>query len=308
MGEGGEVQGFVFRRLSKPEELRAAVELQGAGPGASDEPPVPVPLLRSIPDHGGLVLGAFADIYLAGVSIGFLGWDGTSLYHYLHRFAIRPEYQNHGLGRRLALHLRDEVRAQGLDTVRGTLDPLSSRGAFLAVHRLGARPDRYLVHYYGQQGGPDAPDRESDRLRFTWSLNDPRVEERIARPPRARPPEDPRFAEAAPLLETDTAESGLRIPATVSEPTAPLVRLEIPFDIDLVRQHEPLGIRAWRHAARDAFRAAFDLGYGVEEFDVLRSDHERRSVYLLAAPIDLPSPSGVPARASPERPGARERG
>lgn len=295
--EGGTVEGFRFRRLAKPEELRAAEELQQAGGVGAGESAVPVPVLRAALDHGGIVLGAFADIHLAGVTVGFLGWDGATLYHYLHRLVVRPEYRNHGVGGGLALRLRDEVRQQGLETVRGTLDPLASRAAFLAFHRLGARSDRYLVHLYGQQGGESSLDRESDRLAWSWSLSDPRVEALLARPTRPKPAADPRFASAVPIVETEVGESGLRLPVSVTEPSAPLVGLEIPFDIELVQEHEGASLRRWRHAVRDAFRSSFDLGYRVEAFDVLSADHERRSVYLLApAP---PSPPATPPAPGP---------
>jgi len=288
-GEGGGVSGFVFRRLEKPEEFRAAEELQRSGPTGADEPVVPVSILRAVQDHGGLVLGAFADIYLAGVSLGFLGWDGSALYHYVHRFAVRPEYRHHGLGFRLAGVLRDEVRRQGIDSVRGSFDPLSREGATLAVHRLGALPDRYLVHYYGQQGGSDAVDRESDRLRFGWMLSSPLVEERIAAPRANREAAGATSSGIPEVVETQVGESGLRIPIAVVEPTAPRVRLEIPFDLDLVRQHEPRSSSVWRHAVRDAFRASFDLGYTVDDFVTFREGHERRGAYVLAKSTPPPS-------------------
>ncbi|MCI4366802.1 MAG: hypothetical protein L3K08_03525 [Thermoplasmata archaeon] len=294
-GEGGGPQGFVFRRLQKPEELRAAEELQHSGVTGAEEGPVTVPALRAMQDQGGLVLGAFVDIYLAALSVGFLGWDGTTLYHYVQRFIVRPEYLNHGLGRRMGAYLRDEVRQQGLESIRGTFDPLVSRSAFFAVHRLGATPDQYLVHYYGQQGGNDAVDHESDRVRWTWSLTDPGLDERLAQPVAAAVDGDARFQEAPSLLETEVGESGLRLPTAVSEPSTPFAQLEVPFDIDLIRRHEAAGLRRWRHAVRDAFRAGFDLGYRVVDFGILRTSHERRSVYLLAAPTPAPGAAAAPA-------------
>ncbi|MCI4321940.1 MAG: hypothetical protein L3K05_06515, partial [Thermoplasmata archaeon] len=65
---------FQLRRLQKPEEFRALEELQHSIGSAED--PAPTPLLRVMQDSGGLVVGAFAEIYLAGFTAGFLGWDG----------------------------------------------------------------------------------------------------------------------------------------------------------------------------------------------------------------------------------------
>jgi predicted GNAT superfamily acetyltransferase len=272
---------FVFRRLQKPEEFRAVEEVDAEAGGGSGEPAIPRTVQRAVQDNGGLVVGAFAEIYLAGFAVGFLGWDGEKLYLYSQRSAVRPEYQNHRLGFRLKSHQRDEVLRQGLEEIRWTFDPLQSRTAFLHVHRLGAVPDKYLVHYFGRLGEEGADEIETDRLRAVWKLQDPNVVARLAGTGTDAAGDAKRFAESTPLVETDLDDHGLRVPTSVQEPSLPSASLEIPFDIALVREHSPKNLRTWRHAVRDAFRAAFDLGYGVDDFAVVSPDHERRSVYFL---------------------------
>jgi predicted GNAT superfamily acetyltransferase len=279
---------FQFRRLQKPEEFRAVEEVDRAAGGIPEEPPVPTTVQRVVQDNGGLVVGAFAEIYLAGFAVGFLGWDGEKLYLYSHRTAVRPEYQNHHLGFRLKTHQRDEVLRQGLDEIRWTFDPLQSRTAFLHVHRLGAVPDRYLVHYFGRLGGEGGENLETDRVRTVWKLQDPAVVARLEANGTDRAADERRFAEATPLVETELDEHGLRVPTTVQEPAHPSASLEIPFDLGLIREHSPANLRTWRHATRDAFRAAFDLGYVVDDFAVVAPDHERRSVYFLRGPSPPP--------------------
>ncbi len=243
---------------------------------------VPPPLMRVLQDNGGLVLGAFADIYLAGVTVSLIGWDGGSLYHVSHLTVVRPEYQNHHLGFRLKAFQRDEVLKLGLAEVRGTFDPLVSRNAWLFVRRLGAAPDRYLAHYFGQLG--DAVNRggETDRVRYVWPLTSPRVESRLAGALPSPQEEDRRWTSSTAIVETEPGEAGLRVPTAVAEPTGPSAHLEVPFDFAALAEHDPGGSRRWRHAVRDAFRAAFDLGYAVDDFAVLSRDHERRSFYLLS--------------------------
>ncbi len=283
-------QGFAFRRLSKPEEFRHAEELQREAWGLTDEPPTSSTIQRAIQDNGGLVLGAFADIYLAGLTIGFLGWDGTQLYHYSHMTAVRPPYQNHHVGFRLKAFQREEVLKQGLALARWTFDPLQSKNARLNVRRLGARPDQYHVHYYGTMGSELNRGLESDRVRVTWSLTDPDVEARMAgRLPTAEQ-DLARWRDSQSLIDTSVSDSGLRMPTSVTEPSGPSAHLEIPFDLQAIRSHETSALRTWRHAARDAFRAAFDLAYKVDDFAVLNLEHERRSFYFLSAPA--PAPSG----------------
>lgn len=279
---------FAFRKLTKPEEFRHAEELQREAWGLTDEPPTSSTIQRAIQDNGGLVLGAFADIYLAGLTIGFLGWDGSQLYHYSHMTAVRPPYQNHHVGFRLKAFQREEVLKQGLAMARWTFDPLQSRNARLNVRRLGARPDQYYVHYYGTMGSELNRGMESDRVRVTWALATPEVESRLAgRLPTAE--EDlARWKDSQPLVETAVGETGLRVPSAVSEPTKPRAHLEVPFDLQAIRSHESATLRSWRHAVRDAFRAAFDLGYRVDDFAVVKLEQERRSFYFLSAPPASP--------------------
>jgi len=280
---------FAFRRLTKPEEFRHSEELQREAWGLIDEPPTSATIQRAIQDNGGLVLGAFADIYLAGLSIGFLGWDGTQLYHYSHMTAVRPPYQNHHVGFRLKTFQREEVLKQGLPYIRWTFDPLQSKNARLNVRRLGARPDTYHVHYYGTMGSEINRGLETDRLRVTWALTDPEVEKRLAGT-LPTPEEDlARWKDSQPMVETATGDAGLRVPTTVSEPNRPRAHLEIPFDLQAIRSHQESALRTWRHAVRDAFRAAFDLGYRVDDFAVLSLEHERRSFYFLSAPAPTPA-------------------
>lgn len=289
-GVGDRIAGFRFRRLEKPEEFRQVEEVARATWGAESEPVVSTVLLRVLQDNGGLVLGAFADIYLAGFSVALLGWDGTTLYEQSFLTAVRPEYQNHSLGFRLKAYQRDEVLRLGLSEIRWVFDPLQSRNAWLMVRRLGGTPDRYYPHYFGQL--PDTINRglETDRIRLIWSLASPRVEARMAgRLPDAE--SDRRaLADSFPIVETEIGERGLRVPTAVAEPSGPKAHLEIPFDLALIQEHEPGTLRRWRHAVRDAFRAAQDTGYVVEDFTVAATEHERRSFYLL-----VPAPRNDPA-------------
>jgi chorismate synthase len=293
-GVSDQVQGFRFRRLEKPEEFRQVAEVERSvyGPEASGLAPSVV-LGRALQDNGGLVIGAFADIYLAGVAASTIGWDGTTLYHYSLLTAVRPEYQNHHLGAQLKIAQRDEVLRLGLHEIRWVLDPLVSRAAWLHVRRLGARPDRYFPHYFGQLTDALNQGIETDRVRVVWSLDAPEVERRVGGAYPSAEEDRRRFDRSSAIVETEPGESGIRVPSAVAEPSGPTAHLEIPFDLALVRQHEPSALRRWRHAVRDAFRVAADTGYAIDDFAVVPSEHERRSYYFLTrAP---PSPPGPPA-------------
>lgn len=278
-GVSSDVRGFRFRKLEKPEEFRQLLEVHRAVWGDDG---VPTALQRALQDNGGLVLGAFADIYLAAFAISVLGWDGTTLYQYSHATAVRPEYQNHHLGFRLKAFQRDETLKLGLSEVRWTFDPLQSRNARLNVRLLGGIPDRYYIHYYGQMPDNLNRDLESDRVRLRWEISTPRVEERLAG--KVPTPEEDlaRWKRSTAIVETEVGEKGLRTPTAVAEPSGTPAHLEIPFDLSAVREHEASSLRSWRHAVRDGFRAAFDAGYRVDDFAVVTAGHERRSFYFLS--------------------------
>ncbi len=282
MAAGRGTETFRFRRLEKPEEFRQVSELEEAVWGPEGTVGAPPPLLRIFQDNGGLVLGAFVDIYLAGVTTSLIGWDGQSLYHVAHLTAVRPEYQNHHLGFRLKAYQREEVLKLGLSEIRGTFDPLQSRNAWLFVRRLGAVPDRYFPHYFGQLHDTLSRGTETDRLRYSWTLATPEVERRLAGTVPSAEDDRQRWERSAPIVETETGETGLRVPSAVAEPSGPSAHLEIPFDLEALLEHDPAGARRWRHAVRDAFRFAFDLGYVVDDYTVLSAEHERRGFYLLS--------------------------
>lgn len=288
----GRPSDFAFRRLAKPEELRNAEELQREALGDDAPLAVPAPLLRLLQDNGGLVLGAFADIYLAGVTVSSIGWDGSTLYHLSHVTAVRPEYRNHRVGLRLKAYQRDEVLRLGLSEVRWGFDPVHRPSASLAVRRLGAVPDAFLAGYFGHLAGAG---RETDRLHVRWPLASPDVERRLTGEPPDPATVARRHAASSAIVETETGDRGLRVPTAVGEPSGPSAQLEVPFDLASLQSHEPGAVRRWRHAVRDGFRAAFDLGYVVDDFAVVPLAHERRSFYLLRAPAvpgTPPAPAG----------------
>lgn len=284
------VREFRLRPLDKPEELRAAEELERQAMGGGDEVPVSVAVLRAAQEHGGLVVGAFADIYLAGVGADLLGWDGSELYRYALLTAVRPEYQHHQVAYRLMRFRRESALQQGLAAIRWTFDPLRSRAARLSIRRLGARPERYLTHHLGRLAWKEEVGLDTDRLRVRWSIADPAMEARLAAP--APSPEEDRalWQPARPIVTTEAGDHGLRVPVAVEEPVGPSAHLEIPFDLSAVREHEPEALRRWRYAVRDGFRAAQDLGYEVVDFLSLAVDHERRCFYLLRPASGTPNP------------------
>ena len=273
-----------FRRLSTPEEFRASEEVQRAAWGFSRDGAVPHPLQRAFEDNGGIVIGAFAGAELIGISLGFLGREGDRQFHYSHMTGVRPAWQNRHIGFGLKRRQREEVLAQGLDEARWTYDPLQSKNALFNVRRLGGRPDRYYLRYYGTMADRINEGLETDRVRLVWALREPRVEARL-HGERPTPAEDlARVHASSALVETALGPTGLRRPATVRPPTADRLQLEIPYDLANVRTRDRGSARRWRELSREAFSLAFAAGYRVDDFATVEVDHEWRSFYFLERP------------------------
>jgi chorismate synthase len=274
-------------RLETPEEFRAAEEVQRAAWGFSTDGPVPAAIQRAIADNGGLLLGAFDGPNLVGLSLGFLGREGEKLYHYSQLTAVRPEVQHRHVGLALKAFQRQEVLRQELSEIRWTFDPLQTRNARFNVRRLGGLPDRYLPRYYGVLGDAINEGLETDRLRLIWTLNDPRVVERLGGHLPTPDEDEHRYRSSSALVETVVGPNELRRPVGVHPPSGLSLHLEIPFDLGSVRTRDPGGVRRWREVTRAAFLAAMEAGYRVDDFAIVPIAGERRCFYFLG-------PSGSP--------------
>jgi len=97
---------------------------------------------------------------------------------YLHSqmLAVRDEYRNGGLGRRIKLFQREDALTRGFELIEWTFDPLEIKNAYLNVERLGAIARRYNVNQYGITSSPLQGGLPSDRLVAEWWLKSQRVE------------------------------------------------------------------------------------------------------------------------------------
>jgi len=147
-----------------------------------------------------------------------------------HITALVPEYRGRGWGRELKEHQRQWAFSRDVGRITWTFDPLVARNAHFFLTVLGARATGYSVNVYGIFGGGDAGD-ESDRLDVEWALAD------IARPPAAES-----------VVET----------------------LEIPADIEALRETDPVAAHEWRLRLRTEMEALLGRGLRLAGFDVER--------------------------------------
>ena len=172
-------ESIELRRCHGIEDFRACVALQKEVWNFTDAELVPLRMFVVADKVGGQVIGAF-DGNSGNTMVGFaLSVPGTRtghIYLHSHMLAVRKEYRNSGLGRRLKLMQREDALARGIELIEWTFDPLEIKNAYLNVEKLGAISRRYNINQYGITSSPLQGGLPSDRLIAEWWLKSKRVE------------------------------------------------------------------------------------------------------------------------------------
>jgi predicted GNAT superfamily acetyltransferase len=187
---GGTTTGEVtIRKCEALEEMQACFALQKEVWKFADADLIPVRMFVVAAKIGGQVIGAFVQRNDANELIGFaLAIPGMrNGYCYLHSqmLAVRQQYRNGGLGRRMKLYQREEALARGFELMEWTFDPLEIKNAYLNIEKLGAIARRYNVNQYGITSSPLQGGLPTDRLVAEWWMKSKRVEAVLADAPRA---------------------------------------------------------------------------------------------------------------------------
>jgi len=255
-------------------ELRAVEELQKEVWGIPDLDVVPLSQLVAAKAAGGVLLGAFDRETLIGFVYGFVSHEHGTVAHHSHMLAVRPSYRNHNLGYQLKLAQRDRVLAQSIKRITWTFDPLQSLNAYLNIAKLGVIADRYRVNYYGETTS-FLHSAGTDRLWVTWRLNSERVRQRVE------------FGAAVDAMKLADFPVAVRVgenfePEIEKAPLEnPGVVIEIPDNINLLKQENPSLALKWREATRQIFKRLLGSGYIVAEFYRGKRAGQKICSYLL---------------------------
>ena len=256
--------------------------------GFSDLDIVPAATLIATQQAGGIVLGAFDGDRMIGFAYAFPAFaDGRASMH-SHMLAVLPAYRNSQTGYYLKLAQRLSALAKGIDEISWTFDPLQSLNAHLNFSKLGVISRRYIANFYGEAtSSPLHSGFGTDRLWVRWLLNSNRVKERTsgARSSLAEDniefPKDPGRLIKMALIYSE--EGGRPLLGDFSRGlSAHRCTIEIPYDINSVKEGEPALGTEWREATRAAFLAAIEAGFVVEGFMRVDSERGPRCFYLLS--------------------------
>ena len=164
-----------IRKCTALEEMQACFALQKEVWKFSDAELVPVRIFVLANKIGGHVIGAFDGREMVGFALAIPGVRGGHSYLHSHMLAVRQQYRNGGLGRRMKLFQREDALARGFDLMEWTFDPLEIKNAYLNIEKLGAIARRYNVNQYGITTSPLQGGLPSDRLVAEWWMKSRRV-------------------------------------------------------------------------------------------------------------------------------------
>lgn len=179
-----------IRKCEALEEMRSCFALQKEVWKFSDADLVPVRMFVVASKIGGHVIGAFDESdgkrELVGFALAIPGMRNGHCYLHSHMLAVRQQYRNGGLGRRMKLYQREDALARGFELMEWTFDPLEIKNAYLNIEKLGAITRRYNVNQYGITSSPLQGGLPSDRLVAEWWMKSRRVEAVLAGASRAQ--------------------------------------------------------------------------------------------------------------------------
>jgi predicted GNAT superfamily acetyltransferase len=168
--------GLTIRTCSALDEMQACFALHREVWSYSDADLIPVRLFVVASKIGGQVIGAFDRDELAGFALALPAIRDGHSYLHSQMLAVRRQYRNMGLGRRLKLFQRKEALAGGIELMEWTFDPLEIKNAYLNIEKLGAVVRRYNVNQYGDSSSPLQGGLPTDRLIAEWWMNSRRVQ------------------------------------------------------------------------------------------------------------------------------------
>ena len=177
---GKHAAALTIRKCTALDEMQACFALHREVWNYSDADLIPVRLFVVASKIGGQVIGAFDREELGGFALALPAIRNGHSYLHSQMLAVRGQYRNAGLGRRLKLFQREEALARGIELIEWTFDPLEVKNAYLNIEKLGGIVRRYNVNQYGDSSSPLQGGLPTDRLIAEWWMNSRRVQTVLA--------------------------------------------------------------------------------------------------------------------------------
>jgi predicted GNAT superfamily acetyltransferase len=257
--------GVTIRLLHELPELQSVAELfDEIWRPAANSPLVNVEQLRAMTHVGNYLAGAFdGSGRLIGASLGFFAAPpGVALHS--HITGVAGDVRGRSVGFVLKLHQRAWALERGLSEITWTFDPLVRRNAYFNLVKLGARPRDYLVDFYGRIDDAVNAGEGSDRLLVAWNLLS--TSGRPAEVGGAEMDAEQLRAAGALVALVENADGSPECVPAAQWRAADVVLVQVPADIEALRQSNAGAARQWRLAVRDVLGGMLREGGRVAGF------------------------------------------
>jgi predicted GNAT superfamily acetyltransferase len=261
---------FFIREAHSDSDYQEVEEIQRHAWGFADIDIVPGDTMRAAQHAGGMVLCAFEGERLIGFAFGFPALEEGRVSIHSHMLAVRSEVRNMQAGFYLKLAQRRRALERGIQEMTWTFDPLQSLNAHLNFAKLGVTSRRYLINFYGETtSSPLHQGFGTDRLWVSWNLESERVKQCV---------EGRKNHDASPSIQSFAMATDAALLLLVDNDRAQLTRdlqeklarnsccIEVPQNINALKESDPSLGRLWREATRAAFLAAIEAGFTVNDF------------------------------------------
>jgi predicted GNAT superfamily acetyltransferase len=230
--------------------------------------------------NGGLLLGAYLNDELVGFSLSFIGLTADGRVKLCsEQLGILPQHQSLNIGYQLKLAQRDEMISRGINHITWTYDPLETKNGNLNLHKLGAMCNTYLLNVYGEAEGINAG-IATDRFQVDWWLDNPHTSQRLKGENLNEL--DAIIAEGEVFLNSMTDDEFPRPQTTETPLLNNRLLLQVPTNIQKMKQFDLPLAQLWRQHTRDIFTAVFQQGYLATDLIFANS----RCYYLLERQSD----------------------
>ncbi len=243
-----------IRPIDDVAHMRDVEELQKEVWGIPDLDVVPLTHLVAAKEAGGTLIGAYDDETLVGFVYGFPSFEQGRPAHHSHMLAVKSDYRNHDLGRRLKLAQREQVLAHGIELITWTFDPLQSLNAYFNFSKLGVVSNQYFSDFYGVEAASFLHQTGTDRLWVSWLLAAEHVKQTIEGVAQAKLEQ----GAAVVAVTRDVSPQRNNLAECFASES---ISIEIPGDINSLQQQRPQTAAQWREATRWAFTEALRAGY-----------------------------------------------
>jgi predicted GNAT superfamily acetyltransferase len=253
---------FAVRDLTRYEEFLQVREVQQQIWGFTQDEGLYPPMLRTAAESGGTIIGAFDGTTMIGFLFGFLGLHtDRRLKLCSQTMGILPEYRNKGVAATLKWAQRERVLANEIELITWTYDPLEAPNARLNLHTLGGVAHVYKQNIYGENFSALSQGLPTDRFLVEWWIATERVQQR-----HDRAVVEP-IGVDSPIVNACTGGTGDRHITSIDlNLDAPIIRVEIPNDLQAIKKINMALAHDWRAKTRELFEVYFARGYEAIDF------------------------------------------